>query len=177
MRRWWRFLARPRLRSQRPRGALGYLLPVETGAARGHDGPKRPRVGPTLRVSGPVWCRPRRSGACALVAVDNNFYRLSSIALLQARASVITQRTAHSLLTHRAGRIVRETALRGRCAAVYESSQELLEYLQPANADAAAPPRQAHRSPRRGPARCARNAAARRSRRSSAPVGTRSPHR
>ena len=35
---------------------------------------------------------------------------------------MITQRTAHSLLTHRAGRTVQKSALRARCAAVYETS-------------------------------------------------------
>ena len=89
---------------------------------------------------------------------------------------VCAARCAHSPY-RRAQRSMEISALRATlCSSLLQASGRSCKYLQQANAEAAAPPRQPHRSPRRGPGalrrqrRLAPRATAR------APVAPRSPH-
>ena len=173
MRRRWRFLARPRLRPQRPRGAHGSSLAFE-GCPR--PGMLCGRCA-GMPASADLWCADLALNARAPLRQQPFIaWIFDSFIASNRRQSLRSALRTVSLPT------ARDEPWKNRrfAHAVQQFKrplQELLEYLQPANADAAAPPRQPHRSPRRGPGslrrqrRLAPRATAR------APVAPRSPHR
>ena len=150
-----------------PAGRMALLLPSRAVHAR------------VCRLAGvperlperPTKCCPLSSHATRANKAIQRYY-------LRQKASKqrLVLRCAHSPY-RRAQRAIQKSALRATlCSSLLQASGRSCKYLQQANADAAAPPRQPHRSPRRGPGalrrqrRLAPRATAR------APVAPRSPH-